>query len=246
MNKKLGDVSSSGQISEDGVREYLRSQPKFLVENPDILWKLEVPHEAGKGAVSLIERQVQLMRHRIDDQEMKLEQSRHEASYYRHLVENIRRLILELMESDSPKVLYQKLIHGLLDDYRADEIRLYIFTSYACPSDFSGIRFMKDNDKIKYLFSGVFNHHRPLCGSLQDEHVRALFGNDTELVHSTVLVPLKQLRWEGLLALGSRQWNYYCHGVSLELLVLVSDVVSKVISGWLEEKIGQDTDENIK
>lgn len=235
MGKKVDNSRDSPLCSEGNVIEFLRLHPQFLADHPDVLARLTVPHEAGRGVVSLVEKQSQIMRRRIEALESKLEETRHEESNCRDLVENIRRLTLELLGSETPQTLYQKLSDGLLRDYRADKIKLFIFTRFPAPPDSSGIRFKRYNAKIKYLFAGVFNHHRPLCGSLQDEHIKALFDDNTEFIHSTVLVPLKQDRWEGLLALGSHQWNYYHHGVALELLVLLSDVTSSMIDGWLGE-----------
>ncbi len=216
--------------------DFLRSHPDFFTEHTDLLNRLSVPHQAGAGIASLIEKQVQIMRRRIEDLEQKLEKTKHQESFYIHLVENARRLAFDLLDTENPQAFHQKLVDGLSNYYKADQFRLYVFTRRSTPNDCGGIRFRKTNDRIKCLFTGVFNHHRPLCGSLQDEHIKAVFGSDAEFIHSTVLIPLKLEHWEGLLALGSRQWNYYRHGLSLELLVMISDIASKVIDGWLIEK----------
>lgn len=234
MSEQIDDPQHPSLFSEVTVTNFLRSHPNFFNEHPDLLLQLSIPHQTGKGVVSLIERQALIMRRRIEDLEKKLEASKQEELIQRHLVENVRRTSLELLNSSSPKVLYQRLSRALSSNYHADRIRLYIFTQLSAPKNYSGLRFKKANAKIKYLFSGVFNHHRPLCGSLQDEHIKALFDVDAELIHATVLIPLKQEGWEGLLALGSCQWNCYSHGASMELLVMISDMASRVISEWLE------------
>ena len=233
MNDPLDNENNSSRIPEVGVVDFLRSHPDFFTEHTDLLNRLSVPHQAGTGIVSLIEKQVQIMRRRIEDLEQKLEQTEHEESFNIHLVENVRRLAFDLLNTENPEEFHRKLVDGLSAHYKADQFRLYVFTRLPTPNDCGGIRFRTANAGIKCLFTGVFNHHRPLCGSLQDEHIKAVFGNDAEFIRSTVLIPLKLERWEGLLALGSRQWNYYHHGLSLELLVMVSDIASKVIDGWL-------------
>jgi len=236
MSDPLDNEKNSSRIPEVTVVDFLRSHPDFFTEHTDLLNRLSVPHQAGKGIVSLIEKQAQIMRHRIEDLEKKLEQTKHDESFHLRLIEDVRRLAGDLLDVENPQTLHKKLVEGLSIHYKADQVRLYVFTRLTTPKDCGGIRFRKANARIKCLFTGVFNHHRPLCGSLQDEHLKAVFGNDAEFIHSTVLIPIKLERWEGLLALGSQDWNYYHHGLSLELLVLVSDITSKVIDGWLAEE----------
>ena len=54
---------------EDMVRAFLSDNPTFLADNPDILELLDLPHNSGK-AISLVERQVGVMRDR--NREMRL------------------------------------------------------------------------------------------------------------------------------------------------------------------------------
>ena len=61
------------QVSEEAVREYLEAHPDFFEHNKALLSQLELPHGAG-GAVSLVERQVSVLRQK----ELKL-QPRFEA-----------------------------------------------------------------------------------------------------------------------------------------------------------------------
>ena len=55
------------------VRDYLRNNPDFLEQNPDILEAMNVSHNSGK-AISLVERQVTVMRDRNKEMSRRLEQ----------------------------------------------------------------------------------------------------------------------------------------------------------------------------
>ncbi len=61
--------------------DFLRSHPDFFTEHTDLLNRLSVPHQAGAGIASLIEKQVQIMRRRIEDLEQKLEKTKHQESF---------------------------------------------------------------------------------------------------------------------------------------------------------------------
>ena len=56
MNKKKVQ-----NLTEKQVEEYLILNPNFLTNNPEVLNSLEVIHETG-GAVSLIQKQVEVLR----------------------------------------------------------------------------------------------------------------------------------------------------------------------------------------
>ena len=61
------------ELNDDLVRDYLKAHDDFLQRNPDLLDYLHVEHQSG-SAVSLVEKQVSVlrernmdMRHRIED-----------------------------------------------------------------------------------------------------------------------------------------------------------------------------------
>ncbi|NIQ15196.1 MAG: DUF484 family protein, partial [Candidatus Dadabacteria bacterium] len=53
------------------------------------------------------------------------------------------------------------------------------------------------------MFTEIFHRNKPLCGSLQEEHIKTLFGNQENSINSTILIPLQQQKWQGLLVIGS-------------------------------------------
>lgn len=54
-------MSDKTRSMEEIVAKYLCKHPGFLVEHPEILEAIELPHDSG-AAVSLIERQVRQLR----------------------------------------------------------------------------------------------------------------------------------------------------------------------------------------
>ena len=65
------DASAVEQVNDDNENElstadvvsYLRNHPEFFIEQEDLLADLSLPHESGK-AISLLERQVTILRER--------------------------------------------------------------------------------------------------------------------------------------------------------------------------------------
>ena len=81
------------------------------------------------------------------------------------------------------------------------------------------------------MFTEIFHRKNPLCDSLQEEHIEALFSENNKPIQSTVLIPLQQVGWKGLLALGSYLHNRYSRGFEIDLLVYLSHIMSHVIEG---------------
>jgi uncharacterized protein len=63
---------SNTLLDDESVAAYLRDHPQFLVQRPDLLTSLTLAHPTGGKTVSLIERQIDLMREKNRALEYKL------------------------------------------------------------------------------------------------------------------------------------------------------------------------------
>ena len=63
---------SVAEGDEEAITAYLQSNPDFFERHPALLAGLRLPHEAGGGAVSLVERQVSVLRQKNMALERKL------------------------------------------------------------------------------------------------------------------------------------------------------------------------------
>ena len=65
------ETESAGELTAQDVATYLKANPEFFIEQEDLLADLSLPHESGK-AISLLERQVTILRDRGMDARHKL------------------------------------------------------------------------------------------------------------------------------------------------------------------------------
>jgi hypothetical protein len=105
------------------------------------------------------------------------------------------------------------------------EFRLFVFSDQPDPDVGPGVKFLPRTAKLKHMFIELINRNKPLCGSLQDEHIRVLFQAAAGHVNSTVIVPLKYARWEGLAALGSQERGRYGRGFELDMIRFLFSIV---------------------
>ena len=223
--------------SPEDIIEYLRNHPDFFVEHTDILSELNIPHDtpgqlAATGNVaSLIEHQVAQLRHENSSLNENLEKSEEDVAHQRNLAKTTHDLSLQLMKVDSLKALNDLLSKNLRQHYQADHFLFLVFKTPADSEDCSDIRFLEANSKLAFMFTELFHHNKPLCDSLQSEHIDALFGimEGGDSIRSTALIPVQQSDWHGMLVLGSRKQDQYCHGFEMELLNYITMISAALI-----------------
>ena len=91
-----------GLPSESEVARYLRNHPGFFLNNEDLLTELKITHKTGK-AVSLLERQVEVLRERNMDMRGRISGMLDNAQRNDMLFERSKTLILSLIEDVEPK-----------------------------------------------------------------------------------------------------------------------------------------------
>lgn len=217
------------------IIDYLDCHPDIFAKHPELLSGLDLPHVTGKNVASLIEYQVIHLRQELDNLRNAISCMEYESGHHQKLVSKIHALALKLLVSQTPQDLYNILQRELKTYYSADSTLLLIFTGMNNIDNHSGLKFHNSSSKLRFMFLELFHRSQPLCGSLQEEHLQALFGGNSETINSTVLLPYAGNGWEELLVLGSKTENRYCHGQELDLLAFINDIICRKISSWLPE-----------
>src|SRR5690606_7331696 len=84
-------------LDPEQVADYLRHHPEFFVDHQELLGDLFLPHESGP-AVSLVERQVSILRERNIDMRNRLSKLLDNARENDKLFDKTKRLVLSLLE----------------------------------------------------------------------------------------------------------------------------------------------------
>ena len=104
--------------SDKAVLEYLDKHPDLLLRNPELLSKLQVPHLSGMGSVSLIERQVRVLRDKNQQLEKQINDLTETAQRNELLSDKMHRYSIGLMQSDTVRELLEtslQSLKGMLD-----------------------------------------------------------------------------------------------------------------------------------
>jgi len=228
------DSAQDDAALAQAVADYLRRHPELLTARPSLLASLNIPHETVAGAVSLVDRQVRNLREENARLRFDIQRVHKRSAHTGALVDRVHTLAVSILHAPAPRELFEILRECLREAFAASTLSIYVFTRPADVESSAGLRFRERDDRVRNLFAELLNSETPLCDSLQAEHISALFGQGADnAIRSTALIPLRRQGWDGLLALGSREWDQYAQGLELDLLIYVSRVLSLSIHRWV-------------
>lgn len=220
------------------VAAYLRQHPEFFVEHEDLLADLRLPHESGK-AISLLERQVTILRERGSEARQKLNNLLENARNNDQLFDTTRNLVLALLRADNVTEIAsvtqdQLAIHANIDACEIILVEHPQLNSAPATRTESLATLRKD-------FADVFRLKRTHCGPLSREQVNYLFPGQASSIRSTALCPvMNNSEILALLAFGNQEDNYF--NVNLDTLFL--DFIGRVVGAVLDRQLAAEEKES--
>lgn len=211
------------------VANYLRNNPDFLEEYPDVLQTLEINHRSGT-AVSLIERQVERLRASNEELTNRLNGLMQLAAENEKLISRLHKLTLELMPVESRSEFFTRLGNSLLNDFNADILQICLLDAdiaTAAGEDVIGIR--SDDPRFE-PFKILLEKGETTCGRLNEAKMEFLFSSKARWVQSTALTPLGESGSLGMMAIGSSDQNRFYPGMGTLFLDLLADVIAARLS----------------
>lgn len=207
------------------VASYLRKNPDFLDQNPDILETLEINHQSG-SAVSLIERQVEQLRASNEDLGRQLKRLVQVASENEQLMSRLHKLTLELLTIGSRKDFFTHLGNSLLNDFNADILQICLFNQEVAIEAGEDVIAIQADDADMEQFQAQLLKNRTVCGRMSESKLEFLFGSKARWVQSTALVPLGDEGADGMMAIGSSDPARFYPGMGTLFLDLLANVIS--------------------
>lgn len=216
-------IPAAPELSDEEVRDYLKQNGDFLQRNPDMLDHLHISHASG-SAVSLVEKQVSVLRERNIDMRHRLNTLTTNARDNDQLYEQTRRLVLALLDADSVDTLYTAFMDAMDREFKVDYASMILFGE---PGDDSQCR-IEPADKAKIEIGALLKGRKPVCGVLRKEELAYLFP-DAGDVGSAALMPLANGDELGLIAVGSADANRYSSSMGTLFLTHIADVIVRLL-----------------
>jgi uncharacterized protein YigA (DUF484 family) len=219
-------------LTDEAVADYLRRHPDFFERHPGLLLALKLPHRTGGSAVSLVERQIAMLRQRNSQLERQLKDLVAVAKSNDALVEKIHQLALKILRAQGAAARLERLETSLREEFAAERAVIVLFADAAPPDAVREgfvLRLAAD-DALVRPFATFLRAGRPRCGPLRDRQ-KAIFDRDADSVSSAALVPLGANASVGFLVIGSRDPDHFHPGKRVDFLGRLGELIAVALTG---------------
>lgn len=197
---------------EKQIIDYLRNHPHFFDNNPALLAELSIPHAQSGNPVSLIERQVKVLREQTLDLKAHLQELIAIARDNDNLNRRLNSLTLALLAEQDKASFIELLKKRLHDDFAADVVALHLRKG--------------DIEPDWHDLYQVVKQHGVKCGHTAESNKRLLFGEMADSVDSVALISLDEV---GLLAIGSHDREHFHRNVATDYLKQLAAMVKVIL-----------------
>ncbi len=198
---------------EKQIIDYLRNHPHFFDNNSALLAELSVPHAQSGNPVSLIERQVKVLREQSLELKAHLQELIAIARDNDDLNQRLNSLTLALLAEQDKTLFIELLKKRLHDDFAADAVALHLREGDIEPDWHDLYQAVKQ--------SGV------KCGRIAESNKQLLFGEMADSIDSVALISLDEV---GLLAIGSHDNEHFHSDIATDYLKQLAAVVRMILA----------------
>ncbi|QIZ78109.1 DUF484 family protein [Ferrimonas lipolytica] len=199
------------------VRDYLRDNPQFFEHFPELLNSLRINHHQ-RGAISLVERQQQLLRQRVQEQEQEITSLLAIATRNDDIHNFFSKLLFELLAIKDIDKMTTRLCRQLQTKFRFTSVKLY---QRGDDQQFS-------KTELEAIIKHRLDGRGYYLGRLPAQEARLLVGIETG---SVALIGLGGSdNWLGVLAIASHEPSHF----SPEMGTMLIDNLQQLLSHRLQ------------
>jgi len=218
----------------DAVARFLLEHPSFLEDHPELLSSMQLSHPSGARTVSLMERQVDVLRQRYKALELRL------ANLLRHGEENdaitnrLHQWTRPLLLVRDPAELPDRITQGLHERFAVPQVALRLWgvgaTGQSNPSGFS-CDWAEPVDASIQAWADA--NRTPHCGPRTDQGAAAWFEDRGASTRSMAMMSLRvgaSAHAFGLLVMGSADVNRFDPAMGTAFLERIAEIASAALS----------------
>lgn len=236
MNTPQKNSKTPLDETEKSIVRFLRDNPGFFERHLDLLADMILPH-SEHGTVSLIERQVQILREQKDAARKKLTTLIQNAEANEKLSEQINQLILALLDAQDLDDVLDIVQSRLSKDFNADTVVVRLFNT-GHPAMSARPEIVDWSEPVLGAFEKIIKERRPACGRLKPGQLESLFSDEAGYIGSAALIPLleseKSKTCYGMLAIGSHEQDRFRADMGTHFLAQIGKILARVLKRTLE------------
>lgn len=233
------ETSACPQPTDEQVAQYLLDHPDFLDRRPDVLAHLALRHPQTGRAVSLIERQVDVLRekHRVLERRIAalVRTARDNDTIFDALQALVRATLLARDDTALPAVIEA----ALREHFSVPQValRLWAVDDRPLPARWADSPAARPVEPV--VIEQAAGLIAPFCGAPDGWRAAALLSEDGLDTRSIALVPLRagaRPRPFGLLALGSADVGRFSSELGIAFLARIGEVASAALSRFAPDE----------
>jgi len=221
-------------ITEGDIAQYLANNPAFFERHAELLSSVQLTSPHGQRAVSLQERQMEMLRERIKGLEARIMEMIRHSQENVAIADRLHRWTRSLFLTTSPAELPQVMVDALKQQFLIPQAAVRL---WGAAGSFAGETFARSVSEDVQAFTGSLS--LPYCG-LNAGFEATGWLDDPSTVTSLALIPLRHRTGSeagqgsfGLLVLASPDPTRYAADMGTDFLVRIGEVASAALSRLL-------------
>lgn len=217
-------------LAPEQVAAFLQENPDFFVKHSSLLAELELPHDTGV-AVSLIERQVSVLRERNMEMRHRLSKLLDNARDNDKLFDKTKRLILNMLEGQDLPDIIDALYFSFDREFSIHFTRVILFGN---PEKIPGSQArIITLSQARENLSSLLKNNRAICGNLGTKETAFIFGKQATEIGSAAIVPLVHGAAFGVVAIGNRDPHHYRSTMGTLFLGYIAEVLNRLLPKYI-------------
>lgn len=223
------------EISDENVADYLAENHDFFERNPTALEHVALKHASGT-AVSLIERQVDILRSRNQQLQSRLTTLLETARENESRVRQINNLARMLIAARSAEEVASGLQTCMAQDFGVDAVYLGL-RGQGKDAPGSALHYLGEDHPVLTEHANFFRIGQVICGPFDTEQNSRFFQTRTQSkpLHSAAFVPLGKPTTQGMLLLASCDADRFTPDMGTLFLELLADLVATALRDELQD-----------
>ena len=232
LKAQKADSPEAPTVSEREVLAYFKQHPEFLARHPELLETIELKHKSG-SAVSLIERQVEILRGKSGRLEDRLKALLDAARDNETRAANVHRLARSLIRAPTLAATVTALRKCLREDFNVDDCWVGIAPAALKRHDIEGLHVLDPAGPVARAFENFIRTRLVECGPLDEARAKLLFPAAKALPQSAAIVPLEKEKDLGMLVLASVDRERFQPRQGRLFLDMTADLVAAAVRARL-------------
>ncbi len=220
------------ELNEKDVAAYLSSNPDFFTNRDSLLLKLKLPHN-DKGTVSLVEKQVEVLRDRQKKTKKQLNEFIKSAERNHEIFEQSKKLILNLMAAKNREEFFNALEKSFKKDFQCKAYSLIIFGNR--PRQINHFTSTVRAAAAREYVGALMRAREPTLGVLRRDEQDFLFRHKSADVKSAAVLSVRDKNKQiALLAIGSEHTRYFDSSMDTLFIGFIADALAKLLPRYVK------------